>query len=173
MSLKPIGLFYGTSTCYTEMAAERIGDLLGGDLVDIHNIANTPVELMEQYDHLLLGIPTWDYGELQEDWDAIWEQLDELNLHGKPVALFGLGDQVGYPQWFQDALGYLAHKVKSLGAQLCGEWPNQGYQFEASKGLTEDGSHFLGLALDEDTQFEQSETRIAIWCQQLRRQWQL
>jgi hypothetical protein len=32
------------------------------------------------------GIPTWDFGELQEDWEAIWDQLDTLNLDGKIVA---------------------------------------------------------------------------------------
>ncbi|ELO13482.1 flavodoxin FldB, partial [Salmonella enterica subsp. enterica serovar Enteritidis str. 13183-1] len=32
---------------------------------------------------LILGIPTWDFGEIQEDWEAVWEQLDDLNLEGK------------------------------------------------------------------------------------------
>jgi flavodoxin II len=26
--------------------------------------------LMSQYDVLILGIPTWDFGEIQEDWEA-------------------------------------------------------------------------------------------------------
>lgn len=33
-----IGLFYGSSTCYTEMAAEKIREILGEDLVDLHNL---------------------------------------------------------------------------------------------------------------------------------------
>ena len=30
-----IGLFYGSSTCYTEMAAEKIRDIIGPELVNI------------------------------------------------------------------------------------------------------------------------------------------
>lgn len=63
---------------------------------------------MEQYDVLILGIPTWDFGEIQEDWEAVWEQLDDLNLEGKIVALYGMGDQLGYGEWFLDALGDVA-----------------------------------------------------------------
>ena len=37
---------------------------------------------MSQYDVLILGIPTWDFGEIQEDWEAVWDQLDTLNLEG-------------------------------------------------------------------------------------------
>ncbi|MBE4476471.1 flavodoxin, partial [Vibrio parahaemolyticus] len=33
-----IGLFYGSTTCYTEMAAEKIRNIIGADLVDIHNV---------------------------------------------------------------------------------------------------------------------------------------
>ncbi|WP_190324167.1 flavodoxin domain-containing protein, partial [Enterobacter hormaechei] len=73
-----IGLFYGSSTCYTEMAAEKIRDIIGPELVTLHNLKDDAVALMEQYDVLILGIPTWDFGEIQEDWEAIWDQLDSV-----------------------------------------------------------------------------------------------
>ncbi len=44
---RKIGLFYGSSTCYTEIAAEKIRDQLGEELVDLHDIAEAPVALME------------------------------------------------------------------------------------------------------------------------------
>jgi flavodoxin II len=106
-----IGLFYGSSTCYTEMAAEKIRDIIGPELVTLHNLKDDAVALMEQYDVLILGIPTWDFGEIQEDWEAIWDQLDTLNLDGKIVALYGMGDQLGYGEWFLDALGMLHDKL--------------------------------------------------------------
>ena len=89
-----MGLFYGSSTCYTEMAAEKIRDIIGPELVTLHNLKDDSPKLMEQYDVLILGIPTWDFGEIQEDWEAVWDQLDDLNLEGKIVALYGLGDQL-------------------------------------------------------------------------------
>lgn len=52
-----IGLFYGSSTCYTEMAAEKIRDIIGPELVTLHNLKDDAVALMEQYDVLILGIP--------------------------------------------------------------------------------------------------------------------
>ncbi|VUC75819.1 flavodoxin FldB [Salmonella sp. NCTC 11881] len=93
------------------MAAEKIRDILGPELVTLHNLKDDAPALMEQYDVLILGIPTWDFGEIQEDWEAVWEQLDDLNLEGKIVALYGMGDQLGYGEWFLDALGMLHDKT--------------------------------------------------------------
>lgn len=162
-----VGLFYGSSTCYTEMAAEKIRDILGEDLVDLHNIKDAPPQLMEQYDVLILGIPTWDFGEIQEDWDAVWPQLASLNLSGKLIALFGMGDQLGYGEWFLDALGYLHDVLAPRGATFIGYWPTKGYEFTSPKALTADGKHFVGLALDEVNQYDLSETRLQQWCEQI------
>lgn len=162
-----IGLFYGSSTCYTEMAGEKIRERLGAERVDIFNIADTPVIQAQFYDYLIFGIPTWDYGELQEDWEEIWPELDDLELSGKKVALYGLGDQVGYPEWFLDALGYLHDKLIERGAQICGYWPSDGYEFENSKALTPDGEQFFGLALDEENEFDKSAERISRWCKKV------
>src|SRR5690554_230272 len=173
MSRAVIGLFYGSSTCYTEMAGEKIRDCLGTEQVDLFNIAQTPIVEVGFYQRIILGIPTWDYGELQEDWEEIWDEIDEVNWQGKQVALYGLGDQVGYPEWFLDALGYLHAKVQTLGALPCGYWPRAGYEFEASQALTADGQQFVGLALDEENEFDLSEARIERWCAQLRDEFQL
>lgn len=162
-----IGLFYGSSTCYTEMAAEKIRTCLGADRVDIFNIADVPVINAQFYDYLIFGIPTWDYGELQEGWEEIWPELDDLDLRGKKVALYGLGDQVGYPEWFLDALGYLHAKLAERGAAFAGYWPSAGYEFESSKALTQDNQYFVGLALDEENEFAESANRIAQWCVQV------
>ena len=167
MSRAPIGLFYGSSTCYTEMAGEKIRAVLGEERVDFFNIYETPIITAQFYDFIIIGIPTWDYGELQEDWEDIWEEIDEVDFSGKKVALYGLGDQVGYPEWFLDAMGYLHSKVVARGATPCGYWPKAGYEFEASKALTPDGQYFVGLALDEENEFALSETRIKQWCEQI------
>lgn len=163
-----IGLFYGSTTCYTEMAAEKIRAIIGEDLIDIHNVKETPLSLMADYDFLVLGISTWDFGEIQEDWNELWDQIHGVSLTGKTVALFGLGDQEGYGEWYLDAMGLLHDEVIKSGAHVVGYWPNdENYQFEASKALTEDQSHFVGLALDEDSQYELSDERIANWVEQI------
>lgn len=162
-----IGLFYGSSTCYTEIAAERIQAELGESLVDLFNIKTEGLSKINDYDIVILGISTWDYGELQEDWGTLWDDIDNLNLQGKIVALFGLGDQQGYGEWFIDAVGMLHDKLLPQQPHFIGYWPVQGYQFEASKAITDDGQYFVGLALDEDTQYELSEQRISTWSLQI------
>ncbi len=162
-----IGLFYGSSTCYTEMAAEKIRDIIGPDLVELHNLKDDSPTLMESYDVLIMGIPTWDFGEIQEDWEAIWGKLGDLNLKGKIVALYGMGDQEGYSEWFLDALGMLHGKLQPLGVHFIGYWPTEGYTFTSQKPVTADGKLFVGLALDETSQYDLSDERLENWCEQI------
>jgi flavodoxin II len=122
---------------------------------------------MEDYPVLILGIPTWDFGEIQEDWDAVWPQLSGLNLSGKLIALYGMGDQLGYGEWFLDALGYLHDVLAPTGATFIGRWPTKGYEFTSQKAVGSDGQHFVGLALDEVNQYDLSDGRLQQWCEQI------
>ena len=162
-----IGLFYGSSTCYTQMVAEKIQALLGADLVTLHNLKETPIQTMAQYDALIFGISTCDFGEIQEDWQANWDAIDQVKLGGNQIALFGLGDQQGYGEWFLDAMGLLHDKLLLQGCQMVGYWPNEGYQFEASKALVDEGRYFVGLALDETSQYQLTDERLARWLPQV------
>lgn len=171
MSTTPsIGIFYGSTTCYTEMAGEKIQQQLQALFktnIDFHDIKDVPLLKTQEYDILVFGISTWDFGELQEDWESTWDDIATLNLSGKIVALFGLGDQLGYADWFQDALGMLHDELIVLGCEMIGYWPNEGYDFIDSKGLTEDKQFFVGLSLDDENQYDLSDDRINQWCQQL------
>ena len=162
-----IGLFYGSTTCYTEMVAEKIAALIGAELVTLHNIKDEPISRMEEYEVLILGISTWDFGELQEDWESNWEAISSLQLEGRIVALFGLGDQLGYAQWFLDAMGLLHDHLATKGVKRVGFWPNEGYQFDASKALINDGRDFVGLALDDASQYDLTEQRCEQWVYQI------
>ena len=93
--------------------------------------------------------------------------MGTVNFRNKYIALFGLGDQIGYPEWFQDALGYLWHRVVRLGASTMGEWPNIGYDFIESKALNEEKNFFVGLALDEENQFDIVDDQICQWSSQV------
>lgn len=166
-----IGLFYGSTTCYTEMAAEKIqakiNQLVGYSCVEMFNIKDVSLTQTEQFETLIFGISTWDFGELQEDWESKWEDIANLTLDNKTVAIFGLGDQLGYTDWFQDAVGMLHDELAVLGCDFVGYWPNQGYEFSASKALTEDKSFFVGLSLDDENQYDLTDERIDQWCTQL------
>lgn len=92
-----------------------------------------------------------------------WSELEKLDLHGHQVALFGLGDQLGYSEWFLDAMGLLGELIRARGGELVAPWPVEGYLFEQSRALNAEGSHFVGLAIDEDGQADQTEERITRW----------
>ncbi len=161
-----IGLFYGTQTGNTENIAESIQSLLGGgDIVDLHDVADIEPSDFENYDYLILGCPTWNIGELQSDWEGLYEDLDEVDFQGKKVAYFGAGDQIGYADNFQDAMGILEEKISANGGQTVGHWPAEGYDFNESKALK--NGKFVGLAIDEDNQSELTDSRIESWVAQL------
>jgi flavodoxin II len=176
---KEIAIFYGSTTCYTEMASEKIQTELESIVsqqgieanISMFDIKEHALEKSTQYDLVLYGISTWDFGELQEDWESTWDDIKALDLAGKTVAIFGLGDQLGYADWFQDALGMLHDELIVLDCDVIGYWPNQGYEFTASKALTEDGEFFVGLSLDDENQYDQSDERVKQWCAQIIEEW--
>lgn len=162
-----IGLFYGTTTGKTETAAEMIQAELGGDsVVTAHDIADATDGDFNGYDCLIIGSPTWDIGELQSDWDGFFEDLDNIDFSGKKVAYFGTGDQIGYEDNFQDAMGILEEKISSLGGTTVGHWSTDGYEHKESKA--DKGGKFVGLALDEDNQSEMTDSRIKEWTAQIK-----
>jgi flavodoxin I len=165
-----IGLFYGSNTGNTEMDAELIKeafDRYASDVVEVelHNIGAVDVQRMQEYEWLIVGCPTWNIGQLQDDWDLKFDQLDSLDMHGKQVAMFGVGDQYGYPDNYCDAIGIIGKKLEERGAELVGFTDASDYEFDHSLGV-EDGV-FLGLALDDDNEAALSEERIADWVVQL------
>ncbi len=169
-----IAIFYGSTTCYTEMTAEKLKVLLESDpalpghrSVSLHNIKQQPLQRMQDYDVLILGISTWDFGEIQEDWEAHWDDIATVDLSGKIVAIYGMGDQIGYTEWFVDAMGMLSDAIADQHCQRIGFWSTAGYQFEKSKAVTPDGEWFVGLALDEENQYDQTDARLLQWAAQL------
>lgn len=165
-----IGLYFGSTTGATRAIAARLAAAFeagGWAEVEQMDVADFALEEMVDFDLLLLGMPTWNIGQMQRDWEAGFDELDNIDLLGKPVALFGLGDQSGYPDTFVDALVFLAEKVTERGACVVGAWPSEGYTFRSSWAQRPDG-RLVGLALDEESQPHLSEARMATWAAQVR-----
>ena len=92
--MKTIGVFYGSSTGNTELAAEMICDQLGQFVSHSADISKSePTDLLA-YDILLLGVSTWNIGEMQDDWDDFIPGMEGLDLTGKQVGFFGMGDSI-------------------------------------------------------------------------------
>ncbi|MTJ06138.1 MULTISPECIES: flavodoxin FldA [unclassified Anabaena] len=168
---KKIGLFYGTQTGKTESAAEMIRDEFGSVEVTLEDISQAEAADLEAYQCLIIGCPTWNIGELQSDWEGFFPELDEIDFTGKLVAYFGTGDQLGYGDNFQDAMGILEEKISERGGKTVGYWSKDGYDFNDSKALKND--KFVGLALDEDNQSDLTDQRIKAWVSQLKKEFGL
>jgi len=159
-----IALIYGSTTGNTAGIAHRVRELLGEDNIELFDVEKVGLAALEFFDKIIFAIPTWDYGEVQSDWLDVWDEIDEADLSGKTVAFIGVGDQFAYAEWFLDAMGMLHDKVVARGANAIGYWPTAGYDYDASKAVTEDGKFFVGLGLDEDCQPDLTDERIIQWC---------
>lgn len=157
-----IGIFYGSTEGNTERVVTKIQEALGGeDVAVLHNVNAASADDMQPYSYLILACPTWEIGQLQEDWDSFIDELENVDYAGKKVTYVGLGDADGYPDTFLDAMGIIHDRIKDKGAAFVGAWPTDGYNFEASKGVV--NGKFLGLAIDEDNQKDLTPKRVADW----------
>lgn len=162
------GIFYSFNSTKTAKAAEKIIEGFGSDLaVTAVNAEDVTEELFLSYTNLILGVPTWFDGELPNYWDEFVPAIEGLDLKGKTVAIFGLGNQVEYPENFGDAVGILGELVRERGAKLVGYTSTEGYEFEASRAV--EGDEFMGLILDQENQARLSKDRISKWVDGLKK----
>jgi len=161
-----IKLIYGSDTGNTELVTEDITKLL--DDVEVTTVSElTP----EDWDHdkFILGIPTWYDGELQSDWEEYFEEFKTIDFTDKTVAIFGLGDQLGYEEWFCDGIGILAEVVLENGGKVIGYTEKDDtYELDETPKSLVDDSTFYGLCLDEDNQGELTQERLEKWITQIK-----
>ncbi|MFY9152573.1 MAG: flavodoxin [Prolixibacteraceae bacterium] len=163
------GIFYSFNSTKTAKAAEKIIEEFGpGSNVVAVNAEQLTEELFLSFSNLILGVPTWFDGELPNYWDEFVPALEDLDLKGKTIAIFGLGNQVEYPENFGDAVGIMAELVQERGATVVGSTSTEGYNYESSRAIVD--NRFVGLILDQETQPRLSKDRIANWVNDLKKQ---
>ena len=160
-----VGIFYGSTTGVTEDIANRIAEKIDG--AEVFNIDGN-VDELENYDVLLLGTSTWGFGDLQDDWQAVLDDLANLNLAGKKVAYFGSGDQGTFSDTFMDGMAIINEEISKTGATVIGNTSTEGYEFNEPRAV--EGDEFLGLALDEVNQSDLTDERIDAWVEQIKKE---
>lgn len=161
------GIFYSFNSTKTAKAAEKIIEEFGPDYtISPVNAEELTEELFLSFTNLILGVPTWFDGELPNYWDEFIPAIEDLNLKGKTIAIYGLGNQAEYPENFGDAVGIMAELVQERGANLVGFTSIDGYTYESSRA--EKNGTFMGLILDQETQPRLSKERIAHWVKDLK-----
>jgi flavodoxin I len=170
--MNKIGIFFGTDTGTTRLIAKKLARKLGEDIASKPlNVNRASVDDLMEYDVLILGTPSYGEGQLpgsstgvkDGSWEDFVPQLDEVDLAGKTVALYGLGNQEKYPERFADSLYLLYELFAERGATIVGDWSTEGYQFTRSRSVV--NGRFVGLVIDNNSQGMLTETRLDAWVQ--------
>jgi flavodoxin I len=173
--MNKIGIFYGTEKGMTETMAQVMYRVLGDDIAsEPINVNRAKISELLQYQALILGIPSYGVGELpgrttgseEGNWEEFLFRLDESDLSGKRIALYGLGNQQKYYDRFAGSLIHLYRHVTAYGAEVVGSWSTEGYHFTRSNSVIND--KFVGLVLDHHNQPEMTKARIIGWIDQIK-----
>jgi flavodoxin I len=170
--MKKIALIYWPKKGSTETAAHKIYSRFEKDVIDIFTITEINTAEFALYDAFIIGGSTTgadNWGQAHKTrWSDFFKKLDKAEIKGKPFALFGLGNQVLYPNNFVDGMVFLKELFENHGAILKGLWPVEGYDFQDSESV--ENGMFYGLALDFDHQDELTDARIDKWVIQIRKE---
>lgn len=163
--MNKIAIIYGTSGGNTESVANRIKNMLDGK-ADLFNVENISVDAVKPYQYLILGTSTTGIGDLQDDWDSFLPTFSSrMDFTDKKVAIFGLGDSASFSDSFAEAIFALYDELKDK-VEIVGQIPDEGYTYDDSLAV-EDGK-WLGLAIDEDNEYDDTEERLTKWVEQLK-----
>lgn len=159
--MEKTAIIYSFNSVKTKKIAEKIMELFNEKKPVALNAENITGDEFLKYDNMILGVPTWFDGELPNYWDEFVPELEDLDLSGKRFAIFGLGDQKGYPENFADGIGIMANLIKSRGGKLEGFTSVEGYSFESSRAIGD--NRFMGLVLDQENQPRLTADRLKEW----------
>lgn len=169
-TMSKTAIIYSYNTQKSKKVAEKIIAAFGDNKPVAINAEELITEVFSEYDNFILSAPTWFDGELPNYWDEFVPDLEEMDLSKKTFAVFGLGDQKGYPENFCDAIGLLVEILEECGATIIGSTSTDGYTYESSKAQR--GDRFVGLPLDQENQGRLTNGRIEKWVAQLKKEMQ-
>ena len=98
LNANKVGIYYSTQTGNTETVADYIASAAGLEMKDIGDATDKEIT---ELDSIIVGAPTWHTDEESErsgtEWDSwLYSTLPNIDIGGKNVAVFGVGDQASY-----------------------------------------------------------------------------
>ncbi len=162
--MKKIGIFYGTTSGITAGIVDEIEFYLKGKEYQVYDVAEG-VEEMKNLENLILVSPTYGVGELQRDWEKTFEEFKGIDFTGKVVGIVGVGNQLAFGESYVGAMRKLYDVVSRKGATVVGFTSTEGYRYEETESVIDD--KFIGLALDESNQDNETPDRIKAWVEEI------
>lgn len=171
--MKKIGIFYWPLKGNVAACAKKIEAEFGGNQAMLQTITNVNPNSFEGLDLIVVGGSTagadaWQQASGNNPWFDFYAHFEKKPLSGTPVAIFGLGDQILYPDHFVDNMKLIKIEMEKAGGNIIGRWPTDGYDFTGSEAIEDD--KFVGLALDEDQQDDLTDERIREWVNQIKKE---
>ncbi len=165
--MKKIGIFYGTTTGTTAEVAREIAKALNVKPEDVKDVAKTAPSAVGDYDVLILGASTWGAGDMQGDMAEFLDGLESVDLRGKDVAFFGVGDEQ-MSDTFCNAVGEMYYRLRNTGANFIARYNVDGLEFRHSEAMV--GDLAVGLLVDTTNHPEITGRRINEWCELISRE---
>lgn len=161
--MKTVGIFYGTTGGKTKEVVDILASQLGD--AKVFDVADGLAEI-DNFDNLILVSPTYGMGELQDDWAGVIDELAEVKMDGKVVALIGLGDAALFGANYVESMMHLYDAVEPNGAKIVGLVPTDEYDYEDSLAVVED--KFMGLPIDASYDEDEISSKLESWLERVK-----
>lgn len=168
--MKKIGIFYGTTSGITGGIVDEIEFYLRGEDYEVFCVADG-IDEMSSLENLILISPTYGVGELQKDWENVFDEFKKIDFTGKIVGIVGVGNQLAFGESYVGAMRKLYDVVVANGAKVVGFTSSEGYRYEETESVIDD--KFVGLALDEKNQDNETPDRIKAWIEEIKPQFKV
>ena len=128
--MEKVLLIYWPKSGNVEKVGQKFISHFKKDQLNIVSIDNINEDTLKTYDYWIIGGSTvgshvWEDADDTNKWWSFFKSLDNIDLSGKKIAFYGLGDQVLYPNHFVDGLVTFKEEFEKRNARIYGKWPNQ------------------------------------------------
>lgn len=162
--MNKIAILYGSSGGNAESVARQVQDLFEGE-ADLYNVREVTLDEIRDYPYYIIGTSTTGIGDLQDDWEGFLPSFIRLDLSGKKVAIFALGDSASYSSSFAESMKVVYDEIVDR-TTIVGQMPDEGYTYDDSMAVI-DGM-FVGLPIDEDNEYDMTGERLTAWVEKLK-----
>ncbi len=163
--MSDIAILYGSSGGNTESVAKSVQHLFN-DEADLFNVETIKIDDIKPYKYLILGTSTTGIGDLQDDWDSFLPTFAKADLSDKTVAIFALGDSASFSSSFAEGMKVIYDAIQDK-TKVVGSVNDEGYTYDDSTAVVD--GRFVGLPIDEDNEYDQTEARLEAWVEELKK----
>ncbi len=160
-------LFFSPEGGNVNRVANKLGELIGNDKVDIIPVKEVEKGDLDKYNKIILvgstvGADHWNNEIVADEWPEFFTKIKEISFEKKKVAIVGLGNCVLYPEHFADGMAVLYERIIQQNGEILGKVDAKDYDFTDSEAVNDEG-FFCGLPIDEDNEAELTTERLEKW----------